>query len=190
MIPLIGASCALGVLTLVNLVVPVVFGRQFTLSREAVTFLSLATFVRMARGDPMTSILLNEGRTRRLALATLSSASALPVEIVLILLLGTLEAAFLGRLLGEVAALAMALYLTRDQLRHSWRDQALAIAADLASLAAAIVLGAGAPAGAHAEASIILLVTCLAIFAAWTMRFAPPLMRAGFPGQSFFAGLK
>jgi hypothetical protein len=190
MIPLISASCALGVLTLINWIVPRVFGQQFILSREAVALLSLATFFRMVRGDPMTSILLNQGRTRRLALATLSSASALPFEIVLILLLGTFEAALLGRLLGEVAALAMLLYLTRNQLRGAWRDQTLAIAAGLASLAAAIVLGAGAPAGTNIESSIILLFTCLAMFGMWILRFGPPLIRAGFPGQSLFAGLR
>ena len=187
-IPLVSASFALGVLTLMNMIVPVVFGHQFTLSRTAVAILALATFFRMARGDPMTSMLIHEGRTRRLALANLSSASAVPFEIMLILLFGSFEAALFGRLLGEIIALAIVVYLTRGQLRQAWRDQALAIGVSLAVLGGAIVLGFAAPVGAQALPSVALLLACLAMFGIWTARFAPPLLRAGFPGQSPFTG--
>jgi O-antigen/teichoic acid export membrane protein len=187
-IPLISASFALGILTLMNMVVPLVFGPKFTLSRTGVALLALATFVRLARGDPMTSMLLNEGRTRRLAIANLSSISALPLEIALILLLGTLEAALLGRLLGEIVALAVVIYLTRDQLGQARRDQALAMGLSLAVLGGAIILGAAAPIGVRPEPSLAVLVGGLTIFGVWAARFAPPLLRAGYPGENLFRG--
>jgi O-antigen/teichoic acid export membrane protein len=188
LIPLISASFALGILTLMNMVVPIVFGPQFTLSHAGLALLALATFVRLARGDPMTSMLLNEGRTRRLAIANLSSISALPLEIGVILLLGTLEAALLGRLLGEIVALAVVIYMTRAQLGQARRDQSLAMGVSLAILCGAIVLGAAAPIGVRPELSLVALVTGLTIFGVWTARFAPPLLRAGYPGENLFRG--
>jgi len=188
-IPLVGASFALAVLTLMNIIVPIVFGRQFLLSRAAVALLALATFVKLARGDPMTSMLLHEGRTRRLAIANLTSASAVPLQIVLIFLFGSLEAALLGRLLGEIVAMTVVLHLARKQLREAWRDQAVAMGVGLAALAGAILVGLAAPVGVRAAPSLALLFACLAAFGVWAARFAPPLLRAAFPGQNPFAGL-
>ena len=94
---LINGIFALGFLTLMNIVVPLVFGRNFALSREAIALLALGTFFRSARGEPFTSMLMYEGRTRRLAVANLSSVSTLPFEVGLILLHASLEAVFLGR---------------------------------------------------------------------------------------------
>ena len=123
--PLFYGVVGLGILTLMNIVVPLVFGRNFVLSREAVALLALGTFFRFARGEPITAMLMNQGRTRRLAAANLSSVSTLFFEVVAILVRSSLEAVFVGRLLGELFALAVTLAVTREQFRAAFRDYAI-----------------------------------------------------------------
>ena len=188
LVPFVGVVYALGIVTLMNVVVPLVFGRQFVLSREAVALLGLGAFFRIVRGDPFTSMLLHEGRTRRLALANLASASALLFEIGLILALSSIESVLLGRLLGELAALAVVLMVTRDQFRIALRDYAIAISVGLSVLIGAIVLSLTTSVGEQALTSLAALLGCVAVYGLWAIRAAPRLFHAGFPNHSLSVG--
>ena len=64
-IPTIAAIFSLEIVTLYNLAAPLVFGSRFALSPMAVVILAIATFLRIARGEPFTTMLINQGRTRQ-----------------------------------------------------------------------------------------------------------------------------
>ena len=181
--PLFYGIVGLGVLTLMNIVVPLVFGRNFVLSREAVALLALGTFFRFARGEPVTAMLMNQGRTRRLAAANLSSVSTLLFEVVAILVRSSLEAVFVGRLLGELLATAVTLAVTRDQFRAALRDFAMGMGVAVGVLGGAIVLTFTTPVGEKPLVSLAALLACVAIYATWAVRPALRLFQAGFPGR-------
>jgi hypothetical protein len=171
-----------------NLVVPLVFGQQFRLSREAVAFLAVGCFFRIARSDPFTSMLIHTGRTRRLALANLSSSSALMFELGLILAFGTIESVLVGRLLGELAALAVIVIAMRHDFREILRDWIETTAFVLAVLVGAIVLTFMTSVGERWGPSLLTLAVCIALCALCAARSAFPLVRTAFPGRNLSTG--
>lgn len=126
--PLLAAGYGLGVVTLANIVVPVVFGEKFRVSIDVIVLLGLAAFFRIARNDPFSSILLQTNRTKRLALVNLSALTSLMFAALLMYYFRTIESAVAGRLLGELAALAFTLYMMRDLFRAAIFDFAAAMA--------------------------------------------------------------
>jgi O-antigen/teichoic acid export membrane protein len=178
LVPIAGAVYALGIVTLLNIVMPLVFGSQFTLSVTSVALLGLVAFFRMARQDPFTSMLLHEGRTRRLAITNLASSSALLFEVVLIKAFGTFEAVIAGRLLGEMTALALVIYMTRVAFRPALRDFLLAVSVCATVVMMVVGLAHVTPVGRQLAPSIAALAACVAILAGWTSKYIPPLLRA------------
>jgi O-antigen/teichoic acid export membrane protein len=189
LVPLFCAVFALGVLTLMNVVVPAVFGRQFLLSRDAVALLAAGCFFRMTRGDPFTSMLMHTGRTHLLALANLSSASSLLFQLGFVLVYGSFESVLAGRLLGEITALAVILYVTRREFRSALRDWTLTMAYELTVLAGAAVLSFTTSVGERALTSLMALASCAILCALPVARLAPPLFRVAFPNQKLSWGL-
>ncbi len=183
LLPLAGAVYALGIVTLLNFVMPLVFGRQFTLSTSSVALLAFVAFFRVARFDPFTSMLLLEGRTRRLAIINLSSSSALLFEVVLIKIFVTFDSVLAGRLLGELTAMAVVIYMTRVPFRPAQRD--FLLSASVGATVALIIAGLtyATPVGQHLAASLAALAACVALLGAWASHFTPPLLRAGFSHQ-------
>jgi O-antigen/teichoic acid export membrane protein len=176
--PLAAAAFALGIVTLMNIVTPLVFGRQFILSIFSVIMLSASTFIRIARIEPFTSILLQEGRTKRLAVGNLSAVSGLGFEWVLIVLYGNMEAALAGRVLGDLVSAIVVFWLTRQVARAAWLDYAksASFAASVMAFSAAIMAIANPASGLGTSA--IVLSALLMLITAWTAKFSPSLLRA------------
>ena len=184
LLPLAGAVFALAIVSLLDIFMPLLFGKQFTLPLSSISLLALAAFIRLARFDPFTSMLLVEGRTRRLALINLSSATALVFEFVLIKIFRTFDAVLLGRLMGELTALAMVVYVTRAAFRPALADFTLAMSLGATAVLATIGFAFAAPIDMQLAASMVASVVCVALIVAWVAYFAPPLVRAGFSGAA------
>ena len=180
LMPLIAAFFSLGVVALLNLVMPRVFGANFVLSPVSTALLALSLFFRQARIEPLTSMLLNERRTKRLAIANLASISALLYVFVLVLIFHSFDAVLAGRLLGELTATGVTLVVTRDLFKPARWDFIKAMAVGLSVLGVAIALGS-AGVGVALIPSIGMLAAGLAVFALWALSFAPALLEASFP---------
>jgi O-antigen/teichoic acid export membrane protein len=153
--PALGALYACGALAIANWLTPLVFGARFTLSAQGLALLCAAAFLRIARAEPFTSLLLLEGRTKQAALGNLSALVALLASSALMLARPSVESALAGRALGEALALAVTYALARPLLGKASSDFpracacALALACSL-TLAANPALFGGIAAGAGA----------------------------------------
>jgi O-antigen/teichoic acid export membrane protein len=173
-IPVLAGFLALGILTLMNDVVPLVFGHKFVASRLMVILLAFAVFVRVARNDPGTSLLLTEGRTRRLALANLFVMSGIVFSIVFLCLSRTIEAGVAGRLAGEIIGLLAMHYLARIAFKGVGRYNIIAVTAVSAMLAIVSAIICLLPPGRNLPANLAMLVICAAAMFLSLLRFAPP----------------
>jgi len=190
-VPAVSAVYAVSVLTLMNILVPLVFGPTFRLSAAAVAILALGCFFRLVRGDPFTSMLMQEGRTRRLAAANLASTTALAFELVLIFAFGTLESVLAGRLLGELAGLGVMLTVTFNEFRPAFREWVESLAFGLAVVCGATLLTFTTTVGEHLAISAITLLACAGLCGLNAARTAIPLFRVAFPNQAeSFGGRK
>jgi O-antigen/teichoic acid export membrane protein len=179
-IPLVAATLGAGILALFNIVVPLVFGHNFVASRWMVVLLAFSAFFRMARGDPGTAILMIEGRTKRLALANLIVGGGLIFAAAFMAFAPTIEAATLGRCLGEVLGLAAMLYLTRSMMKAAIRDNLLTIGLSSVVLClggAFVVLGS---VGNKIAPSLAFLCLAAAVLGFWVLRSRPLMAEAGF----------
>jgi O-antigen/teichoic acid export membrane protein len=173
-IPVLAGFLALGILTLMNDVVPLVFGHKFVASRPMVILLAFTVFVRVARNDPGTSLLLTEGRTRRLALANLFVMSGIVFSIVFLCLSRTIEAGVAGRLAGELIGLIAMHYLARIAFKGVGRYNIIAVTAVSAMLGIVSVIVCLMPPGRNLPANLAMLVICAAAMFLSLLRFAPP----------------
>jgi O-antigen/teichoic acid export membrane protein len=180
-IPVLAGLLALGILTLMNDVVPLVFGHKFVASRPMVILLALTVFVRLVRNDPGTSLLLTGGRTRRLALANLFVMGGIVISIIFLYLSRTIEASVAGRLAGELIGFIAMHYLARIAFQGVGRYNIIAITAISALLGIVGAIVWLMPPGRNLPANLALLVICAAIMLLSLLRFAPPLARVGFP---------
>jgi O-antigen/teichoic acid export membrane protein len=179
LIPLVAAAVALGILTLLDVVTPLVFGRSFVASRWMVVLLAFATFVRIARLDPGTAVLLNEGRTKRLALANLAVSCGLVFAGVFMILAPEIEAAALGRCLGELGGLAVILYLTRRPLQAVLIHNLSAIGASAALMGVASVFVLFTSVGSDPVPSFVFLALGAAALGLAGARTSPLFAQAG-----------
>ena len=179
-VPMLATSLALGILALLNIAMPLIFGAKFVLPQAATALLAAATFVRVARSEPSTSMLLNEGRTKRLAIANLSSTSALLFAAALLLTYHNFEAVMAGRLFGELTAAAVTLTVTRELFKPARLDFAEAVTVGLLVLGVAAALGS-AGVGVAVAPSVGMVTAGLAVLGLWALSFAPRLLDASFP---------
>jgi O-antigen/teichoic acid export membrane protein len=187
-IPLVAATLGVGILAMFNIVVPLVFGRNFLASQWMVVLLVFTAFFRIARGEPGTAILMIEGRTKRLALANLIVGGGLIFSAAFMAFAPTIEAATLGRCLGEVLGLAAMLYLTRSMMRAAIRDNLMAIGLSSVVLClggAFVVLGS---VGNKIAPSLAFLCLAGAVLGFWVLRSRPLMAEAGFSVLSRGAG--
>ena len=164
-----------------NDVVPLVFGHKFVASRPMVILLALAAFARLVRSDPGTSLLLTEGRTKRLALANLSVVVGVIFSVIFLCSWRTIEAAVAGRLVAEFIGLIAMHYLARAAFRGVGRYNIVAITAVASVLAIVGVIVHFMPAGGNLPANLALLAICTAGMLLSSLRFVPALARVGFP---------
>ena len=180
-IPLTSCLVAVGILTLMNDVVPLVFGHKFVASRLMVILLAFSTFARLVRSDPGTSLLLTEGRTKRLALANLFVVGGLIFSILFLYFWRTIEAAVAGRLVAEFIGLIAMHYLARAAFRGVGRYNIVAIAAVAGVVGVVGVIVYFMPTSGNLPANLALLAICAAGMSLSALRFVPALARVGFP---------
>ncbi len=183
-VPIIAAIFSLGIVTLYNIVVPLVFGAKFALSTAGIGLLASGAFIRIARGEPFTTMLMNQGRTRRIAIINLSSSVSLPFEIILILVRPTIEAVLLGRLLGELFSAVVALYLTSDQFRAARHDYLMSVSVGSVGLGCGLLLALTTSVGIRIFPSLAALAVITSALALWTASLTRDLRRQGFPRQN------
>ncbi|MBV9287273.1 MAG: oligosaccharide flippase family protein [Hyphomicrobiales bacterium] len=186
--PLLFAFYGLGVLTLANILVPDVFGASFRMSKTLLVLLAFSAFFRLLRGDPFASLLLQTSRTKRLALSSWSTTGALIFAGALMYAFRTIESAMLGRLLGEIVALAVTVYLVRNLYRIALADHALATAFGTAVLGIAAALVFIAPVGTQIFPSLAALALGAASLAGAAALTARAELREGFPHDLFGRG--
>jgi O-antigen/teichoic acid export membrane protein len=182
---LTSALYAIGVLVLLNEVVPLVFGPQFVLSHTATIFLALNMFFCCARSDPFTSMLLQAGETSRLAAANFPTTSAVVFEFALLLIFRNLEAVILGRLLGELVGFATTMVMTRRLFRAARRDYAVTLTAAGGLLLIVIALSFTSGVGHNLLQSCAALAASVAICGFWAYRFTSPLLPVAFQSREF-----
>jgi O-antigen/teichoic acid export membrane protein len=181
-VPVLAGFLALGILTLMNDVVPLVFGHKFVASRPMVILLAFTVFVRLVRNDPGTSLLLTEGRTRRLALANLFVMGGIVFSTIFLYLSRTIEASVAGRLAGELIGLIAMHYLARIAFQGVGRYNIIAITGVSAMLGIVSAIVGLMPPGRNLPANLALLVICAAAMFLSLLRFVPSFARVGFSG--------
>jgi O-antigen/teichoic acid export membrane protein len=105
-----------GVAFLTNFVVTAAFGQKFHVSRATTAILGLAAFVRFVRAEPFNALMLNLGRTKRLAASNFLVSTSLVYLVVIALFNQSMEAIVLTRLMGETTALIVTIYISRQVL--------------------------------------------------------------------------
>ncbi len=137
MMPLIAAGYAMALLTLLNIAISVAFGSRFAVDAWVLVVLALGAFFKIIRTEPFASLLLHEQKTGTLALTNLSTFVGLAAGTVMALSSRELIYPFLGRLIGEIVGLAVALVLTRSTFHVAVKDFLASIAVSLAIVGAA-----------------------------------------------------
>jgi O-antigen/teichoic acid export membrane protein len=134
---ILGGCAAFGLLALMNILVPLVFGARFAVSNGIVAMLALVSFFSLARAEPTTSVLLINHRTRALAALSLSSIVGLVVAASLATWYASLYTILAGRLIGEVFGFFITMMILRPYLgKWAWRNMAATLWAGLWLLSA------------------------------------------------------
>jgi O-antigen/teichoic acid export membrane protein len=129
---ILGVCTAFGLLALMNILVPLVFGARFAVSSGIVAMLALVSFFSLARAEPTTSVLLINHRTRALAALSLSSVGGLVVAVTLATWYASLYTILVGRLFGEVFGFLATMTMLRPYLgKRGWRSMAAVLWAGL-----------------------------------------------------------
>jgi O-antigen/teichoic acid export membrane protein len=111
--PLIGAGYALGLLALMNPLIGIAFGHRFAVDNWILVLIAMGSFFKIVRTEPFTSLLHHEMKTGTLALTNLVPLAGLAAGTTLTVTFRSLGAPFLGRLVGEILGLCVALFLTQ-----------------------------------------------------------------------------
>jgi O-antigen/teichoic acid export membrane protein len=180
-VPVVAAILGLGVVTLYNIVVPLVFGRNFVLTPLTTAILAFGAFLRLARGEPFTTMLMNQARTRRIALINLASTSALVFAVILVFFHPAIDSVLLAKLLGEVASFAAALYLTAEAFRRARGDYLVSMLIGTVALACAAVLSMTTDVGTRLLPSVAVLLALSGALLLWAWIASGALARESFP---------
>ena len=168
--PLVATVYALGVAALMNVVTPVVFGARFAVGRTEISLLALAAFVRIIRVEPFTSFLLFQQRTKRLAASNLAVLSGLVFAFLFVKAHPTIDAAFAGRLMGEVTSLGVTVALTQAQLAGNMARYGSAAAFGFVIVAVACVALSFSPPGLDLLSGAITLAAGVGVVIPWGIR--------------------
>lgn len=177
--PLVAGLYAIGIATLINIVVPKLFGQKFLASREMVVILAFGVFVRIVRYEPGMSVLLFQGRTKRLALASVVNASTLAFSFLFLYFWKATEAAVLGRLAGDFLAMVSMMYLSRRAMGAAFRDSIHSVVLAAAIVGAVCGMVAGTSVGSSPGPTLAVLVGCGLAGGFWLLSFLPGLLQMG-----------
>jgi O-antigen/teichoic acid export membrane protein len=103
-VSVLAALYAGAVILLMNPVVTVVFGHKYYAGAWAMMLLGVMTFVRLARMEPFTGVMLNASRTKRLAASNILVSSSLVYMVLLSFFDRTITGVLAARLLGELTS--------------------------------------------------------------------------------------
>jgi O-antigen/teichoic acid export membrane protein len=175
--PAVATLYSAGIIALMNIVVPPVFGAKFTASRWTLVLLAAAAFTRIVRSEPGTSVLLYQARTKRLALANVLATSGLLFAFLLMMLIPSIETAVLGRLAGEFLGLAAMIVLSRKAFGSALVDFFVSVGLGFALLAAMTPMTFALGVGERISPSIAMLIVVLGLCGSWIWR---PISRLPF----------
>jgi O-antigen/teichoic acid export membrane protein len=108
-----GALYAGAVIFLAGPVIALVFGQKFHAGQLAMIFLGATAYMRYARMEPFTEVMLNAGRTKRLAASNLLASSYLIFMVAFSFFNRSINAVLGARLLGELTSLIATFYIAR-----------------------------------------------------------------------------
>jgi O-antigen/teichoic acid export membrane protein len=172
--PLIATGYAVGVLTLTNIVLPIVFGPKFQISTLGLSLLAFNAYFRIARGEPFGSLLLMSQRTKRLAIGNISNILALALSAVLMFYARYVESALAGRALGEVISYGVTLFLTRKLMLGAEKDLQISVLLGALVMASASFLTFETPVGLQSWPTLIALAGYAIVFLCWGLLAARP----------------
>jgi O-antigen/teichoic acid export membrane protein len=179
--PMIAALYAIGVLCLANIVVPLVFGPQFRVSQFAMSVLALGAFLRIARAEPFNSLLLLAQHTKKIAMGSLSVLGGLVFGLALMYYYRTIEAALIGRALGEALNLGVMLFMTRKLLHGASADYYTSFAMALVLVVSASLFVFLTPVGLALTPSLLALAGYAVVFVLWGVLALLPLLKPAAP---------
>ncbi|WP_294541057.1 oligosaccharide flippase family protein [uncultured Rhodoblastus sp.] len=183
--PLLAAGYAVGVLTLTNIVLPIVFGPKFQISILGLSLLAFSAYFRIARGEPFGSLLLMSQRTKRLAIGNLSNIFALVLSAILLYYARYVESALAGRALGEVVSFGVTLFLTRNLMRGAEKDLQFSVLLGFLVISSASLLTFVTTVGLNGQPTMEALADYAIVFACWAALAARPFFNVMAPrGQS------
>lgn len=168
--PAVATIYATGIVTLMNIVVPVVFGTKFSASRWMLILLASAAFTRIVRVEPGTSVLLYQSRTKRLALANVSVMSGILFAYLFVLWNSVIETAVLGRLGGELLGLGVMILLTRKAFGSALVGFLRSLGLGLAVLVAMTPIVFATGVGQRIAPSLAALIVVFVLCAGWIWR--------------------
>lgn len=164
-----GALYAGVVIFLAGPVITLVFGQKFHAGQLAMIFLGATAYIRFVRMEPFTEVMLNSGRTKRLAASNVLASSYLIFMVAFSFLDRSINAVLGARLLGEVTSLIATFYIARrgpEAGRYAYTSSTLIGLAFVgaASVLAFVVGGSGG--------SLPLLVGACFVYAALALVWA------------------
>ena len=178
--PLIFAVYSIGILTMMNIVTPRVFGHQFEVSKSALLILSVGAFIRLARGDPFASLLLHAGRTKRLAFGNIIAMVSLLFIGLFAYYFKTTESAYFGRLIGETISLAVTMYVSRHLFAVARSDHATSMLIGFIVIALVGAACVTTTVGTAIVPSLVILALSFIVLVAVGARLAAPVAKAAF----------
>ncbi len=171
-----GAFYGGGVTFLTNITATNVFGHKFHVSNGAMALLGLAAYVRFIRQEPFSSLMLNFGRTKRLAASNFLVSATLVYLVVIAMFNRSMEAIVLTRLMGEATALFFTIYIARHVSDGGSLVFSRSTIIGLGFVGAACLSVMGLPwLGQSVVATLaacVVYTIAIAIWAAWELRAA------------------
>ncbi len=158
-----------GVILLTNVVVPLVFGQKFVASPLGVCLLGLGAFVRIVRSEPFGSLMLQSGRTKRLALANIIAASAIVYMMALSFYWHSIDAVFAGRLLGDATSFVFTYFTLRRVFGSERRVVSLPVLFGLGLAGIACVAVTSGRAGQVPAPSLFALAAYIGAIGLWSV---------------------
>jgi O-antigen/teichoic acid export membrane protein len=131
-LPMVAACYALGLVVFLKPIVPLIFGARYAISDPLPLLVGLVAFLRIARTEPHTSLLLQTQKTRKLAIASLSPGIGLLCATVLVLLHPSIESVLMGAIIGESIGLGVIFFMTRKILASAAAGYIVSVFAALA----------------------------------------------------------
>jgi O-antigen/teichoic acid export membrane protein len=156
----LGALYALGVGAMLDLAVPLIYGRQYVVSEAFCAMTMLLVFLRVCRAGP-NLILLHQGRTRRLTIGNLAASVGLVASLSLAAVSGRIEGVIGGLVIGEVVSLGVLLVLIRRDIVMTTLLAHLCLLSSVTALGAGAFWLAGEP--TLAQRAMIIALSCLVI---------------------------